>query len=212
MVKARSLPPAVPGMSAAVSPSRPSLWGGLWLGSIAAIAGLRFSGAVEEPIGFILLAVSMTLLVPFTRAINRRARESGSASLAIIRYNKGMAFASLGYILGLGIAVTIHDREGAEGAAAFALAMLPVLPTMFMIYVMGRYLGEEEDEYLRHRAVVSSLWGLGAVLALGSFWGFLETFEVAPHAPGWFAVPVWAIGMGVAQCWQAMNDGAGEDA
>ena len=43
------------------------------------------------------------------------------------------------------------------------------------------------------------------MLAIGSFWGFLETFELVPHVPGWWAVPIWAIGMGLGQAWQSMG-------
>ena len=82
-----------------------------------------------------------------------------------------------------------------------------------MIYVMARYLREEQDEYLRHRAVNASLVGLACVLGVGSFWGFLETFELVAHVPGWWSVPVWAIGMGAAQAWMAIgNRPEGEDA
>ena len=57
--------------------------------------------------------------------------------------------------------------------------------------------------------MLASLIGLGLVLSAGSFWGFLETFGLVPHVPGWWAVPIWAIGMGLGQAWLAWRDKAG---
>ena len=45
--------------------------------------------------------------------------------------------------------------------------------------------------------------------AIGSFWGFLETFELVPHVPGWWAVPIWALGMGLGQAWQSLGQNRG---
>ncbi|TMM48315.1 hypothetical protein [Qipengyuania marisflavi] len=107
--------------------------------------------------------------------------------------------ASLAYILGLGIAVTLWRNYELADGITFLLALMPIIPILAMIWVMARYLKEETDEYLRHRAVTASLVGLAAVLGVGSFWGFLETFELVPHVPGWWSVPIWALGMGLAQ-------------
>jgi len=83
------------------------------------------------------------------------------------------------------------------------------VPIYAMIWAMARYLVEEDDEFLRHRAIMASLFGLGLVLAAGSFWGFLETFGVVPHVDAWWTFPAWAIGMGIAQCWMSWRDRTG---
>ena len=83
----------------------------------------------------------------------------------------------------------------------FAISLLPAIPTFGMIAVMGRYLSEEQDEYLRYRSIMASLFGLGLVLALGTFWGFMEMFGLVPHIWSWWVMPVWAIGMGFGQFW-----------
>ena len=116
---------------------------------------------------------------------------------------------SLLYVLGLGLAITLDRRMELAGATAFLVALMPVAPILGMVWVMGRYLHEEQDEYLRYRAMIASLIGLGLVLSVGSFWGFLETFGLVPHVPGWWAVPIWAIGMGLGQAWLAWRDKAG---
>lgn len=179
-------------------------WAGLLAASMATIAGLRLSEAIDETTGFILMIVPTALLIPLFRAMTRRAPVNSSR--AAIRYTKGIMIASVAYMLGLGLAITIHDRSGLEGLTGFIIAMLPVVPIFGMIYVMGRYLAEEQDEYLRYRAVTASMVGLALVLGVGSFWGFLETFEMVPHVPGWWAVPIWAVGMGLGQFWLKIRD------
>ena len=186
--------------------SQPGLWIGLYLASAAVIAVLRITEAIDSTTGFILFAAASVLLVPFVRAVSRR---KDGASAAIVRYTKGIAVTSLLYVLALGLAITLDRRMEIDGTTAFLVALLPALPILGMIWVMGRYLVEECDEYLRHRAMIANVVGLGAVLAVGSFWGFLEQFELVPHVPAWWTVPVWAIGMGLGQCWMALSDRAG---
>ena len=184
---------------------RPGLWIGLFLASAGVIAALKVTDAIHGATGFILFAGATGLLIPYARSLSRR-RGTGRA---IVRYSKGIAVASLLYVLGLGLAITLDRRMDLTGATAFLVALLPVVPILLMVGVMGRYLAEGQDEYLRYQAGVASPVRLGSVLSVGSFWGFLETFGLVAHAPGWWAVPVWAIGMGLGQAWMALRDRAG---
>ena len=187
------------------SQRRPGLWIGLFLASSAVIAVLKVSDAINPATAFILFAGATGLLIPYARSL---ANKPGTGR-AVARYSKGIAVTSLLYVLGLGLAITLDRRTELAGAAAFMVALMPVAPILGMVWVMGRYLQEEQDEYLRHRAMIASLIGLGLVLSVGSFWGFLETFGLVPHVPGWWAVPIWAIGMGLGQAWMAWRDKAG---
>ena len=181
----------------------PGFWGGLFVASAAAVAGLKLSGAVEGGTAYLLFLIPMALLLPFYRSLQRQQDVRGCASPAALRYNRRMLLSSLGYVLGLGIAVWVWRNLEPGTEVTWLLATLPIVPVMAMIYAMGRYVVEESDEYLRHRAVMASLVGLGLVLSLGSFWGFLETFELVPHVPGWWTVPVWALGMGLGNLWMS---------
>ena len=200
--------------AAAVRPAGRSrwFWGGLMAGSFAAIAGLRMSDAIGETTGFVLMCGAMVLIVPLVRASLAHQRDTGHLSPAVVQYTRRFMVGTFGYMLGLGLAITLHGRMELDGAAAFAIALLPVLPIFVMIWAMARYLIEEEDEFLRHRAAMASLFGLGVVLAAGSFWGFLETFGVVPHVWAWWTFPVWAIGMGLSQGWMAWRDRTAGDA
>lgn len=188
----------------------PIFWGSLLAISVAAVAALKISGAINPPTGYILMSAAMVLLIPFARSSIARQKRQGHVSPAIVGYTRRMLIASFAYVLGLGVAVTLHNRMELSGATGFLVALLPVLPSFGMVWAMGRYLVEEHDEYMRQRAMIASLVGLGAVLTIGSFWGFLETFGLVPHVPGWWVVPVWAIGMGLGQCGIGLRDRSGE--
>lgn len=179
----------------------PWFWAALYLAASAIIAALHLSDAIQPPIGLILFVGAMGLLIPLVRASERRCR----ANAAIVRYNRRTLGASLGYVLGLALAIGLFNTFELSRPAVFAVALLPTLPTFVMIWAMGRYLVEETDEYLRFRTVQASLLSLGIVLALGIFWGFLEMFELVPHIWAWWVLPVWSIGLGAAQLWMKVR-------
>ena len=89
---------------------------------------------------------------------------------------------------------------GVDGGLAFLVAFAPSVGVLMMVWAMGRLVAEEEDEYQRYRLVRSALVGLAGLLTLATVWGFFEQFDLVPHAPSWAAVPVFAIGFGLANC------------
>ncbi len=188
---------------ARTSGRRAALWGGLSVATGLAILILKISDAINPQTAYIFAIVPVALMILCFRASLEEARAGSSVSKPGIRYVKGIMASSLAYLLGLGIALWIWRNHDPATGVTWLLAMLPILPIFWMLYVMGRYLAEESDEYLRHRFIMASLVGLGFVLAIGSFWGFLETFELVPHVPGWWSVPIWALGMGIGQAWQS---------
>jgi uncharacterized membrane protein YkvI len=150
-------------------------------------------------------AIGMAVLIAvFTitlfRAGEERARASGSFSPAMGRYNRRMLAAGGIYVVGLFGAIWANDTLQADGALAFLFAFAPSVGVLTMVWAMGRLLSEETDEYLRFRLVRSSLFGLGTLLTLATVWGFFEQFDLVPHAPTWLAVPVFALGLGFANC------------
>lgn len=178
----------------------PGRWVALYFFSVVIIAALKLTGAIESPVGFILLAAATCLLLPLARR-----RSDGCISRAMVDYNRRIVFSSLGYVLGLGIAVTLWNSYQLSDALVFAISLLPTVPTFGIIWAMARYLAEEQDEYLRHRMIMAALVALGVVLAIGIFYGFLEMFELVPHIWAWWVLPVWAIGLGLAQLWQKVR-------
>lgn len=183
----------------------PGFWAGLYCASVAILAALRITDAITAPVGLILFVGTMALLIPLVRSAERRGAAKGCMNPVIVRYNRRILTASMGYVLGLGIAIALWNTYDLTGPVVFAIALLPTLPTFAMIWAMGRYLVEEQDEYLRYRTVRAAIISLGLVLAIGIFWGFLEMFELVPHIWAWWVLPVWSVGLGVAQMWMKVR-------
>ena len=155
----------------------------------------------------VMLAAMIAIAVGVTRRFSGETVVRAWGSPALMRYNTRFMLATLAYVGGMLIAVTIHNRAMPAGPLAYAITCLPTVPALAMILVMGRYLVEETDEYLRHRASLSAIVGLGIVLVVGTVWGFLETFGLAPHVWAWWVVPVWAIGLGIGQAILSRREG-----
>jgi hypothetical protein len=68
-----------------------------------------------------------------------------------------------------------------DGDMKYLIAAAPALPVVGSIYVFGRYLFEETDEYLRHWQMVALLIATGVLLSFCAVWGFLEMFSLVPH-------------------------------
>lgn len=116
------------------------------------------------------------------------------------RYLKRFVPTMTAYVLALFASNRIAEAMQPEGMALVALSFLPALPIIGVIFVIGLYLAEEKDEYLRQRIVVSMLVGLGLMLSVTTAWGFLEESGVVPHVPAYFAFILWCAGWGAAQC------------
>ncbi|WP_427963959.1 hypothetical protein [Altererythrobacter sp.] len=187
----------------------PGFWTALLMGSIAVIAALKLLGAINSSTGFILMAGAAGLMIPLYRSKLAAMRARNVVSMAAANYTRGMMMAAAAYLVGLGLAISLHRNYELTPIIRLVLALLPALPIVGMIAVMAQYLRDETDEYLRHRMIMASLGGLAAVLGIGSFWGFLETFDLVPHAKGWWSVPVWALGVGFTRLWMHRSD-AGE--
>lgn len=95
------------------------------------------------------------------------------------------------------------------GAALVAVSLLPALPIVGVIVVMGLYLLEERDEFLRNRLATAMLWGTGILLSTATVWGFMaEAGAVAPP-PVYLAFPLWCAAIGIVQGAMALRDRIG---
>jgi xanthosine utilization system XapX-like protein len=78
-------------------------------------------------------------------------------------------------------------------------AVIPALPILAAIGVVGRYLVEETDEYQRTLLVRAVLWATGATLTVTTVWGFLESFAHVQPAQAGFPFMLFCVALGVAQ-------------
>jgi hypothetical protein len=175
----------------------------VWLWGAAFFVGMFGTGFTARALDLGSIASAavmippMLLLIPFVRASEKAQKACGALSPATLRYNRRGLTWAFGYVVLLFAAVA-GQKAGAQGPLLWLLALLPVLPILYLLWSMARYLVEEQDEYLRMKVVNAALSATGLLLAVATAWGFLETFGLVPHVPGWAAVPVWAVGLGAA--------------
>ena len=116
---------------------------------------------------------------------------------AWIRYNIRIVWLSLIYSVFLILAVYGFKHGMVGGAASYVVAVLPALPIIGIFVAIGRYLVEEQDEYVRMLMVRQTLWASGFTLSLATIWGFLDNSKLVGHIDGYWIVVVWFVGLGI---------------
>jgi hypothetical protein len=79
----------------------------------------------------------------------------------------------------------------------YLVAILPALPVIGLFAAMGRYLIEEQDEFVRMLRVREMLWAMGFTLSCATVWGFLDNFELVGHVDGYWIVVLWYFGQAI---------------
>jgi hypothetical protein len=163
---------------------------------VAAGFGVRslHLGWIGTLLFMVLVAIAMIVLMLAAQA---RINALGCSSPAQNRYNLRMMVAGVAYMFTFLFATFAYRRLHVEGAWMWLAAAAPTLSVVAMIWAMARLMIEETDEYLRFRMAVQGLAGTAGLLTLATVWGFLEQFGLVPHAPGWLAVPVFALCSGL---------------
>ena len=96
-----------------------------------------------------------------------------------------------------------------SGVVAYIVAVLPALPIIGIFFAMGRYLVEEQDEYVRMLMVRQTLWASGFALSVATIWGFLESFDVVGHIDAYYIAVIWFGGLGVGSLINKLTVGDG---
>lgn len=125
---------------------------------------------------------------------------SSSFTPATRRYNVRVIVLSLMYAVVLIGAVYAFRHHMVAGPAAWIVGALPALPIIGVFAAIGLYLVEENDEYIRMMTARQTLWASGFMLSLATLWGFLESFDLVPHIPAYYAAVLWFAGLGLGGC------------
>ncbi|MBU4433760.1 MAG: hypothetical protein KKC14_05005 [Alphaproteobacteria bacterium] len=115
------------------------------------------------------------------------------------RYLARFVPAMLAYVGVLVGSLWVIRHLAPTGPLLWALAVAPALPVIAVIAIMGLYLMEETDEFLRSVLAQSMLWGIGVTLTVTTAWGFLENADLLPHPPLYLIFPLFCASMGLAQ-------------
>jgi hypothetical protein len=120
--------------------------------------------------------------------------------IAVKRYNRATIVLSLAYVALLFAAQIALGRHGLSGPVAYVVAILPALPIIGLFGAIGRYLIEERDEYIRLLTVRQTLIASALSLSIATSWGFLQSFDLAPHFDIYWIAAIWFAGLGVGSC------------
>jgi hypothetical protein len=148
---------------------------------------------------------ALAALVWMSREVSLHARRRGCATAAGLAYNRRMLPLAAAYVVVLLAAIVLHDRFHVAGPALYAVAVLPALPLIGIVWALGRFLIEETDEYQRNLMVRKMLVATGFMLVVATVWGFLEDFGLVRHMPAYWAFIVWCIGLGVGAGWNRLR-------
>ena len=113
------------------------------------------------------------------------------------RYNVRIIWLSLLYAAFLLPAVYGFKHHLIAGPVAWIVAVMPAIPIIGLFAAMGRYLVEEQDEYVRMLMVRQTLWAMGFTLSCATIWGFLDNFGLVGHVDGYWIVVLWYFGLGI---------------
>ena len=113
------------------------------------------------------------------------------------RYNFRLIWLSLLYALFLIAAVYGFKHKFFGGIGAYVAAILPALPIIGIFGAIGRYLVEEQDEYVRALMVRQTLWASGFTLSLATIWGFLDNFALVGDIDGYWVMVAWFFGLAI---------------
>lgn len=125
------------------------------------------------------------------------------------RYVIRMLLFALLFAGGIFIAKTLIEGEGVAGPLAFAIALLPGLAAVGMVWSTGRLIAETKDEFLRMLAIRQQLIATGFAISIACVWGTLETFGLVPHAEAFYILVLWSIGVVVGSVSNLLSHGAG---
>ena len=125
------------------------------------------------------------------------------------RYNARTIWVSLAYAVFLIGAVFGFKHHLFAGPVRYVVAVLPALPIIGLFVAMGRYLVEEQDEYVRMLMVRQTLWASGFALSAATIWGFLQNFDLIGPVDGYWIVVVWYFGLGIGNVANKLSLGDG---
>ena len=118
-------------------------------------------------------------------------------STAWKRHSRRILWLSLVYAAILPAALLTFKYGHLHGAVAYLVAVSAAIPILGIFAAIGRYLVEEQDEYVRMLMVRQTLWASGFVLSLATVWGFLENFGLVRHIDAYFIGVFWLFGLGI---------------
>ncbi len=121
------------------------------------------------------------------------------------RYQRRFAVVTALYIALVAGNTAMTHLTDSSPLATGAMAVLTALPIAAMLGVLGVYLREETDEFIRDRIVTSMLIATGVLLSFASVIGMLQFADLVGTVKVFLAFPLWCAVWAVTQsllCWR----------
>lgn len=115
------------------------------------------------------------------------------------RYQRRVLITMSIYMITLFACVHWVHHAHPVGWALYVISLLPAIPIIAVLVVMGRYLQEETDEFLRMLTVRSLVVATGAVLAMIVVSDFLRSIAERGPIPPFIEFAVFFLAFGAAQ-------------
>ncbi len=127
-------------------------------------------------------------------------------TVAFKRYQRRVQVAMAVYFVVILGAAWVVKHLAVAGWQLYFWSVLPAVPIMVVIVAMGRYLGEETDEYQRLTMMRSILIGTAALLGTIVVSDFVRSFADTEPFPPFTSFIVFAVAMAIAQGVQKLRD------
>jgi hypothetical protein len=136
----------------------------------------------------------------------------GPRSKAAKTYTWRILIVMSGYLLAVWGTTAFVRAHHPHGAEVYALAVLPTIPILCMLGVVGLYLREEKDEFQRTMLVRSMLLAIAGTLGMTAFVDFLRSYDALVALPPFTEFVTFWILSGLAQAVQrVMNRVDGDE-
>lgn len=127
------------------------------------------------------------------------------------RYVTRLSVAMAIYIASLFAGKYLIRHDMVQGPVVWLLALLPGLSVAAVFVVIGMFIVELKDEYVRMLIVRQTLIATGITLAAASIWGFLENFGLVEHLDAFLWAVVWMFSFGIGKLVNRFTHGASGD-
>ena len=153
---------------------------------------------IQDP----LLANGMILLsmLPLAKAglnSSANAAASGEMGNATRNYLMRMLVVSVAYIGSVFAASQLIEDGDPVTVLSVIIALVPGLAIALYFWAIGKYLAEQQDEFLRMLMVRQSLIATAIAFSAAAIWGFLESFGQVPHVDAYWWPIIWFFGIGI---------------
>lgn len=116
------------------------------------------------------------------------------------RYTRRVIGLSFLYAFILIAAIYAFKYDLVSGVIAYVVAILPALPLIGVFAAIGRYLIDEQDEFVRMLMIRQTLYATAFALSVATIWGFLENFGLVGHVDAYYVAILWFAGSGLGAC------------